>query len=255
MMKSNVNVSIKLNHFSYHNNEFDWTTEMPNFWFSFFKIDGSNCKLNDELQLEGKANIYSSFKKIESLRNIEPDRQDVLTVPNNLANEKVSLIPISVPQFAKSAEIGNFESYAGCIAVLMNDDCISNDEKNKYVSILNEIIQNSLDELIPLLNGQQNKIDKHLHDLKKLIKYKINQESRKNKSFWRRFRTENIIETTIWIFSSEELKSLQSISLTKYWGIEGVWKLSGKIKIQDNIINQRNAIELKFSQKQKFLIL
>lgn len=253
-MRKDLNISCNLNHFCYHNESYDWTTEMPYFWFSFFKIDGSNCKLNEALQLEGNATIYSKFKKIESLTSLEPDKQDVLKIPSKIGREEMTLKPIPVPDFVNKNKIDNLESYVGCIAVLMNEECALNDEKNLYSKILNQIIQNSLNDLIPHLTENQSTINKNLHDLKDKIELKLNEESKKNQSFWKRLTTENIIETTIWTFSSDELKALHSVSLAKYWGNEGLWELSGKVKVAEKISKYKINPEAK-SRKNQSLIL
>lgn len=252
-MRADLKISCHLNHFYYHNESYDWTTEMPYFWFSFFKIDGSNCKLNEELELEGTTSIYSGFNKIESLKNIEPDKQDILKIPLNLGFETITVSPVSVPEFVKNNKIDNLESYFGCVAVLMNEECALNDEKNAYPEILKSTIQKSLNQLITQINQNQTVIDAHLQKLKEEINLKITAESKNNQSFWKRLTTENIIETTVWIFSSDELKSLNSVSLLKYWGTEGLWELSGKVKVKENQSNLKIS-EMKSRKKQQISI-
>ncbi len=231
-MRPDLNISFHLDHFYYHNENYEWTTEMPRYWFSFFKIDGSGCKLNESLRLEGKAVVYSPFEKMENLNSIEPDKQDVLRIPYQLGYEEINLKPIPVPEFVKKSGIESVESYAGCIVVLMNEYCASNDEKNTYSQLLTTTIQNSLDRLIPHLNHDNKNIPKHLETMQQEIDTVILQESEKNQSFWKRLTTESIVNSTVWKFSSDELSNMNSVSLTKYWGRDGLWELSGDLKIK-----------------------
>lgn len=253
-MRTELKISFNLNHFYYHNDNYEWTNEMPYFWFSFFKIDGSTCKFNENLELEGIPTIYYPFNKVIGISNIEADKQDIIQIPKELGHEEFTLSPISVPDFVKKTSIHDMESYIGCIAVLMNEDCALNDEKNTYAKILESTSQKYLNKLIPLLNGNQNVIDEHLTELKENIEINVKNESKKNQSFWKRLTTENIVNTTIWTFSSDELKSLHSASLAKYWGTEGIWELSGKVKIKDPQIKKLKNLEMKSRKKQQISV-
>ncbi len=250
-MRTDLKVSFHLDHFYYHNDNYEWTNEMPHFWFSFFKIDGTTCRLNDSLQLEGNAVVYSSFNKVESLNSIEPDKHDIIRIPLDFGHEEINLMPIPVPEFVKKNGIEDMESYAGCIAVLMNEDCATNDENNTYTTILNSTVQNSLNQLIPSLSNDKKNIYKYLRQLKNDIEDKIVYEANKNQNFWKRLTAENIVNTTIWKFSSDELKSMNSISLAKYWGTEGIWELLGEVKIKET---QSSVKEAKYRKKQTIKI-
>lgn len=230
-MRTEIRASLNLNHFYYHNENYEWTTEMPCFWFSFFKIDGSTCQLNESLGLEGNAVVYSSFNKVEKLNNIKPDNFDFLRIPPHLGMKEITLLPIPVPSFVQKNGIEDLESYMGCVAVLMNEECAENDDKNNYSRILKSTIQTSLNELVPLVNKRNDLIINHLDQLKKDIEFKIVKESKKQQNFWKRITTENIVNTTIWKFSSEELYNMAPLSLAKYWGSEGIWELAGEIKV------------------------
>lgn len=249
-MSTNIKVSFNLNHFYYHNENYEWTNEMPYFWFSFFKIDGTTCKLNENLTLEGVPTLYNPLKKMMGINSIEADKQDIIQIPRELGREEFTLKSISVPDFVSNSNIPDMESHIGCIAVLMNEDCAMNDEKNNYAEILKSTSQKYLHDLIPILDENQSVIDLHLNNLKEEIEINIKKESNKNQSFWKRLTSENIIDTTIWKFSSDELISLNYASLTKFWGTEGLWELSGKIKVKDVSIS--NNSELKPRKKQNF---
>jgi hypothetical protein len=231
-MRTDLKITFHLDHFYYYNENYEWTTEMPYFWFSFFKIDGDTCKLNEDLKLEGNAVVSSSFTKMENLNNIEPDKYDVIRIPSQLGFEQVKLKPIPVPEFVKKSGINELKAFTGCVAVLMNEECAALDENNSYPEILHSTLQNSLDELIPCLNFEEKNICKYLESIQQDLESKILSESRKNQSFWKRWTTDKIINSTIWKFSSDELSTMKSFSLTQYWGTEGLWELSGEVKVQ-----------------------
>lgn len=219
--------------FSYFNENYDWTNEMPYFWFSFFKIDGTTCKLDESLKIKGKPVIYNNFKKFENVNNFEPDRQDIIKIPAYLGQKELTLEPIPSPNFMMKTKL-NAESYLGCIAFMMNEECAASDLNNNYIKILKTLIQNSLDELVQILHMNQKTVFDHLENLKENIESKIISESRKEQSFWKRLTNNVMLDTTIWFFSAEELKKLQSVSLEKFWGTEGRWTLSGKIKVNES---------------------
>lgn len=254
-MRTEVKISFNLNHFYNHNDNYEWTNEMPYFWFAFFKIDGITCRFNENLELEGVPTFYNPFSKIIGISNIEVDKQDLIQIPKELGREEFTLTPIPVPDFVMKTEIQDMESYIGCIAVLMNEDCALNDEKNNYTNILKSTSLEFLNELIPLLNGNQRIIDEHLNKLKENVEINIKNECKKHQSFWKRLTTENIINTTVWTFSSDELNKIQSVSLAKYWGTKGIWELSGNVEIKENHPVKKPQSEMKPRKKQKVSIL
>lgn len=231
-MRTDLKITFHLDHFYYHNENYEWTTEMPYFWFSFFKIDGTTCKLNQNLRLEGSAVINSSFTKMINLNNLEPDKYDVLRIPLRLGYEEIRLQPIPVPEFVKKSGIKELKAFTGCMAILMNEECAVLDENNSYSNILTSVLQNSLDELIPYLNFEEKNICKYFEGIQYDIESQILIESRKNQSFWKRWATDKIVNVKIWNFNSDELNKMNSISLTKHWGTEGLWELSGEVKVQ-----------------------
>lgn len=231
-MRTDLKISFHLDHFYYHNENYEWTSEMPYFWFSFFKIDGTTCRLNGSLQLEGTAVVSSPFEKMESLSNIEPDKHDVIRVPSHLGFEEFNLQPIPVPEFVKKSGINDLKAHAGCVVVLMNEDCASLDGSGTYSEILRSTLQNSLNELIPFLNYEEKNISKYLEGIRNDLESNILCESKKNQSFWKRWTTEKIVNASLWKFSSDELNRMHSMSLAQYWGTEGLWELSGELKVK-----------------------
>lgn len=248
-MRTELKVSCRLNRFYYHNDNYDWTTEMPYFWFSFFKIDGSNCHLTEDFQLEGSAAIYSNFKKFKSLSNILPDKKDVIKIPSDLGKQDLTLIPIAVPEFLVQNGFKNMEPYVGCVAVLANEQCALNDEKNNYHQILMQTIQSALDQVIKQTRSAKIEMDDLLVQLKNEIETNILSEAKHNQSFWKRLTTENEVNATIWIFPSDELESIISVSLLKYWGTDGLWELSGKVKVTDPQIKSQRFNEFSLRKK------
>jgi len=231
-MESSSQVVFNLDRFYYHSNNFEWTSEMPFFWFCFFKIDGSNCKMNESLSLEGKVSLYTPLEKIENLNNLESDKSDYIKIPEHIGKKEIIIEPIPVPEFIKGSPIKKPEPQVGCITIFVDRNCFLADPENEFPSLLSTTIQQQLDELIPTLNHRKIGSTNKNKPLANLLETVILNSSQKRQPFWKRFISENRADATIWKFSASELEELGTISLTKNWTNEGTWELSGSISLE-----------------------
>lgn len=231
-MECSSKIIFDLDKFYYHNHNYEWTSEMPFFWFCFFKIDGSNCKMNDSFALEGKTTLYTPLEKIENLNNLEPDKKDYIKIPEHIGKKEVSIEPIPVPEFIKDSIIKNPEPQVGCITVFMDKNCFLADSENEFPFLLSASVQQQLDNLIPTLNQKKFASTGKNRPLANLLETIILESSQKRQPFWKRFISEYKADATIWKFSAGELEELGSISLTKNWTNEGTWEMSGSIALE-----------------------
>ena len=232
-MESSTKILFNLKQFFYHSNNYEWTSEMPFFWFCFFKIDGTNCKMNKSLQMEGKVSLYTTLEKIENLNNFESDKSDIIRIPDFLGKKEITLEPIPVPEFIRESTLKKPEPQVGCAMVFMDRNCFFADSQNELPSLLTEIIQKKLNESIPNLNKSKNTLINKTPLLANLLETTVLEATQKHKPFWHKFISSSRADATVWKFSANELEELNSISLTKNWVNEGTWELSGSITIEN----------------------
>lgn len=250
-MESSSLIKFDIDRFFYHSNNYEWTSEMPYFWFCFFKIDGSTCKLNDSLSLEGKASIYTPFEKIETLNNFESDKGDIIRIPDYLGKKDISVKPISVPEFIQESTVKKPEPQVGCVTVFMNKNCFLADSKNELPNLFSTIIQEQLDNSIPTLNEKKAALTNKTKPIANRLESAILNLSRKQLPFWKKFISEKKADATVWKFFSSELADLQTISLTKNWTNEGTWELSGSISLENPTFSKK---DISFKKKKNQLI-
>jgi len=250
-MESSSKVIFNLNQFFYHSHNYDWTNEMPFFWFCFFKIDGTNCRLNESLILEGKTSLYTPLEKIETLNNLVPDQDDAIQIPEYIGKKEIVIKPIPIPEFIKESTIKKPEPQIGCVTIFMNRNCFLADWKNELPTLLSSTLQAQLDKLIPTLNHKNTALVNKNKPLANLLETTILNSSQKQQPFWKKFISENRVDATIWKFSASELAELQTISLTKNWTNEGTWELSGNISLEKESVSPYPTFSIKNKSTQK----
>ena len=234
-MEDSQKVVFNLNQFYYHSNNYDWTTEMPYYWFCFFKIDGDSCRLNEDFKLEGSVSLYTPLDKIADLSALESDKkEDFIKIPESSGKKEIFLKPIPVPGFAKDSSLKKPEPQVGCVVVFMNKSCFLSDVENQLAPLLASTVQNQLNELLSEFNYRKTILTDKTKSLSRMLETIIQKATLEKQPFWKRFFSENKVDATTWKFSAGELEELDSISLTKNWTNEGTWELSGNISLSRN---------------------
>lgn len=228
-MKAQYKLKFELNKFSKINDDYDWTTDMPNYWVCYFKMDGDTCHLDIDLNLKGEATVISPMEKFESLLHHTPNSKDEILVPTEFKHEELTIKPIKVPEFVAVNGIDSMDTLSGCFVIFINDDCLIN---NELIDFVKDYIQNSLNDFVPYLIENKTDKVKYLNLLRKDLNGLIIKKLREKQNLWEKLTSDFIVDTSVWAFTSEDLSQTKNVSLIKYWGIEGLWKLEGKITIE-----------------------
>src|SRR5690606_21754990 len=234
-METRNQLIFNLKQFYYYSQDYEWTAEMPYYWFCFFKIDGTGCRINERLETEGKIKIYQPLSGIENLASLEPDKNDAIPSPGVLGKKSIYLKPISAPDFMGDPTPGILEPEFGCVVVFMNKSCFETDKTNHYPVLLSGSIEHYFNELIPLLNKKKKPGFNSSLELSEILEEQIIKYAKQTQPYWKRFLLEFSADATIWKFSLSELRELQSISITKNWVNQGNWELSGEITLAEKL--------------------
>lgn len=250
-MEDSQKVIFNLNQFYYHSNNYEWTTEMPYYWFCFFKMDGDNCLLNEDFKLEGFVSLYTPLDKIGDLSALESDKkEDFIKIPESSGKKEISLKPIPVPKFVKDSTLKKPEPQVGCAVVFMNKSCFLSDVENQLAPLLASTVQNQLNELLSKFNYRKTALTNKTKSLSRILETVVHKATIEKQPFWKRFLSESKVDATIWKFSAGELEELNSISLTKNWTNEGTWELSGNISLSRNYPYPTFSPKTKSQQKE-----
>ncbi len=234
-MRNNLKVTFNLDHLNCYDEADGWGSAEPYMWTVFFKIDGTTCRLNDSLMLEGTATVYTTPGSHGNLGNTDVDEGDVVAVPGAIGFQEMTLTPIPVPDFVKQLGTDDAPAIAGCIVVLMEEDNISDDGAESGHQALNAAVQNALNSLIPTLGVSNQSIsDDDINNMSAQIQSKIEDAVKNQQNFfeniWSWLNPDDTIGSVVWKFSGDDLLNDTSIALQQRWNNgDGDWELFGSV--------------------------
>lgn len=222
-----------------HDEADGWGTAAPYLWTVFFKIDGTTCRLGNTLYLEGTATIYTTPGSHGNLDNTDVDAGDTVSIPSSIGRVEMQLTPIPVPDSLVSAGIANAPAIAGCIAILMEEDNVTDDGAEAGHQALNVAVQNAINAVIPTLGFLHRTItEAQINNITDQIQTQISNAIRNQQNFfeniWSWLDPDDTIGTAVWIYSTTQLISDNPISLSKRWtNNNGDWELFGNISSRE----------------------
>ncbi|MFT3947574.1 MAG: hypothetical protein QM763_11450 [Agriterribacter sp.] len=225
-MRNNLNVTFNFDRLKCYDEADGWGSAEPYMWTIFFKIDGTTCRLNDSLMLEGTATIFTTPGSHGNLGDNDVDAGDTVSVPSAIGEKSMVLTPIPVPDSVKQVGIDDVTAIAGCIVVLMEEDNVTDDGADSGHSALNAAVQDALNSIIPTLGVSNQQISDD--DIKKMadaIQSKV-EDAVKNQqnifeNIWSWLNPDDTIGTKVWKFSGDDLLSNNPVALQERW--QKVW--------------------------------
>jgi hypothetical protein len=237
-MEARNQIVFNLKQFYYYSHDYEWT-EMPYYWFCFFKIDGTVCRINQRLETEGKIKIYQPLSGIENLASLEPDNNDTIPIPCAIGQKSVKIESFKVPGLFNQPTLKIPEPEVGCVVVFMNKSCFETDRTNQYPVLIADTIATYFNELIPLLNKKKKSALNSSLTLASILEDRVIKSANQTQSYWKRIFSDFSVDATVWKFSLSELRELKSVLLTKNWVNEGTWELSGEITLIENPVQSQ----------------
>ncbi len=231
--KNNLKVKFHFDRLLCHDEAGGWGNAEPYMWTVFFKIDGTTCRLNDSLMLEGIATIFSTPDSHGRLADADVDAGDTVPIPSAIGLKEMTLTPIPVPDTVKKTGIGDIPALAGCVLILMEEDNISVDEATAIHQALYVGIQHVLNNVISTLEFKDIS-QEEIKNLTVMIQNKLGGAIQNQQNFLEDLRSlingDNIIGTTVFKFSGDQLLKQNSTSLNERWtNNNGDWELLGSV--------------------------
>lgn len=244
-MRSTLKVTFNLDRLICYEEADGWGSAEPYMWTVFFKIDGTTCKLNDGLMLEGSATIFTTPGSHGNLGDSDVDEGDSILIPSAIGIQEMTLTPIPVPDFVKQLGTDDVTAIAGCIVVLMEEDNVSDDGAEAGHRALNTAIQNALNSLIPTLGFTRQEIsEEDINTLTSQIQSKVEDAVKNQQNFfeniWSWLNSDDTIGTVVWKFSGDSLLNQNPVALQHRWPNEtqksndnGDWEVFGNINTEE----------------------
>jgi len=252
-MRNNLIVTFNLERLVCHDEADGWGDAEPYMWTIFFKIDGTTCRLNDSLMLEGTATVFTTPGSHGNLGDTDVDDGDTVSIPSAIGVQTMALTPIPVPDFVKQAGTDDITAVAGCIVILMEEDNISDDGAEAGHRSLNSAVEEALNDIIPTLGFSNQEItDDDIESLTEKVKSRIGDAIKDQQNFfeniWSWLDRDDVIGTRVWKFSGDDLLTFNPIELQQRWqkvwqplppgnplGLPGYWKDHGDWELFGNI--------------------
>jgi len=214
----------------------------PYLWTIFFKIDGETIKQN-LTRLTGDAVFHFGPGSHGNLGTTSVDAGQTVQIPAAVGEWHNQLQPIILTQGSTTIPVPGI---VGVIAVLMEQDNVSDSGAEKGHQALNDFVQTEINNFIHNINlldfiGVQNPQDK-LNELIDTMKKKIQDGAagvvskaiEKAQGFWSNLwsglNADDKIGSVVYTFSQQDIVQRRyTIALDQRWKNEGDWELFGTI--------------------------
>ena len=257
-----LNVILKLNEIICHDEGDGWGSAEPYLWVIFFKIDGLSVWQNGTM-LGGEADFKFSRGSHNNLPNHDVDSGEVVEIPASVGEWSTILKPIEITDF--QGNITEVSGIIGVVAVLMEEDNVSDDGAEAGHQGLNNYVKDSINNFISSINlwdfvnsddpaeDVQQKIDDLIRLIKDNIKSVVKDAIKSNQNLlenlWAWIDKDDKIGDVIWTYNATEIMSNSyNIALNKRWRKEGGWEINGEISASElcpaNAVNSLSVKEL-----------
>lgn len=242
-----LNVVLKLNEIICHDEGDGWGSAEPYLWAIFFKIDGLSVWQNG-IMLGGEADFRFSHGSHHNLPNHDVDPGEVVQIPSNVGEWSTILQPIEIDDF--QGNIIEVPGIVGVVAVLMEEDNVTDDGAEAGHQGLNNHVRDSINNFIASINlldflnsddpaqDLQEKIDELIESIKNgiedVVKDAITSNQNWLEDFWSWLNPDDKIGDKVWTFKSTEIvENNYNITLNERWNKEGDWEINGEISASE----------------------
>jgi hypothetical protein len=240
-----LNISFKLSEIICHDEGDGIGSAEPYLWAIFFKIDGQSVQQNG-ISLTGEADFFFGHGSHHNLPNHDVDPGEIVPIPAIVGEWSTTLSPIQLENF--SGDQFEIPGIVGAIAVLLEEDNVSDSGAEAGHQALNNHIRDAINDFIASINLLefaeldleqaeellQEKIDALIAAIKAniedVVRDAIRTEQNIFEDIWSFLNADDQIGNQVWTFSSEEIKEANnSVALNERWRNHGDWEINGEI--------------------------
>ncbi|MGH2379775.1 MAG: hypothetical protein ACRDG7_00935 [Candidatus Limnocylindria bacterium] len=209
-----------------------WGSAEPYLWPVFFKIDGETVSLTDSLMLSGTATVVGTYGSHGNLLNTDVDPGEVLPIPEALGSWRTALKPIPVPD-SLAGTVDDVAGVAGVIAVLMEEDNVSDSGAVAGYNALVSAIRAGLDEVVGTLGlTNQEVTEQDIDAIKSAAEKAVKDAIKSNQGFfadlWSWLNADDQIGSEVFRFAHDDLAAGGVIEFNKRWKNHGDWQIFGE---------------------------
>jgi len=207
----------------------------PYMWTVFFKLDGDNLRLNEQLKLDGDGEIITTPKSHRNLGVKKVGTGDVIQVPANIGAYSTKMKPIPVFDALKPILPNGVGGIMGVVMILLEKDNVSNSGAEAGHRALNKGVREAMRELVKTRTLTNPSIsDEELNMFEKDII--ANTEAaiikRQNifQNLWASLNKDDVIGVKVFYFTHEEMQEKLRIYFgERFQNKYGDWTVAGKL--------------------------
>jgi hypothetical protein len=216
----------------------------PYLWTIFFKIDGETVKHTpNTLTLTGDAVFHFGPGSHGNLGTKSVDAGDTVQIPAAIGEFHTQLQPIILTKGSTTIPVPGI---VGAVAVLMEEDNVSDSGAEQGHQALNNFVRNEINNFIHGINlldfinvpNPESKLNELVEMMKKKIQDGasgvVSSAIRQAQGFWANLwsalNKDDKIGSVTWTFSQQDIvQHRYAISLNQRWRNEGDWELFGVV--------------------------
>jgi len=228
-----LHINLELDRVFCHDEGDGWGDAEPYLWTVFFKIDGSTIIVADDLTLSGNATIQTTPGSHGNLNNTDVDEGDNVVIPAAIGHFDTILepIPLSPPWDQLADPLGGV---IGVVAVLMEEDNVTNDGAEAGHRALNDAVRNALNQIVSTRSlTNQDVTDEEINgftsSIESAVSGAIQDQQNWFENLWSWINPDDSIGTDVFLFSYSDLESGGTTNFNRRWRNEGDWELFGHV--------------------------
>lgn len=233
MARKVIKVNLELDRIHCHDEGDGWGSAEPYLWTVFFKVDGNTVQVTEALKLSGSPTTHNTPGSHGNLGDTDVDEGDNITIPSAIGEWETYLKPIPGP-----ASLANlFEDMGGVIgviAVLMEEDNVSNSGAEAGHQALNNAVRSAIQQIINTRSlSNQDVSEDELKGFTDAIQNKVKDAIIDQQNFfenlWSAINPDDTIGVKVFIFKHDDLDPAVDKNFSHRWHNEGDWELFGHI--------------------------
>jgi len=233
MARKVIRVNLELDRIHCYDEGDGWGNAEPYLWTVFFKVDGNTVQLTESLTLSGPPTTHNTPGSHGNLGDTDVDAGDNVTIPAVIGEWETYLKPIPAPE-SLSGLLKDVGGVVGVVAILMEEDNVSDDGAEAGHAALNSAVRNVLQQIIDTRNlSNQDVSEEEIKGFTGAIEGKIKDAivSQQNffENFWSWINSDDTIGVKVFIFKHDDLDPAVTQNFSHRWNNEGDWEIFGHI--------------------------
>ena len=233
MPRNVIRVNLELDRIHCHDEGDGWGNAEPYLWTVFFKLDGNTVQLTESLTLSGPPTTHNTPGSHGNLGDTDVDAGDNVTIPASIGEWETYLKPIPAPA-SLSSLLQDVGGVVGVVAILMEEDNVTDAGANAGHVALNGAVRDALQEIINTRSlSNQDVSEAEIQGFSAAIETKIKDAivNQQNffENFWSWINSDDTIGVKVFVFKHDDLDPATTTNFSHRWPNEGDWEIFGHI--------------------------